>query len=134
MQQNPKVTELLQVLSDRGLSLSAIENVRESLWEQANDAFMNEVLEALTDEELQSVEGTMTPEQASEELKRVYMAKTGRNMEDEMNHIIDQYATELITKYKLESGDPVVSYSSDTSGEHISEEKNDDEKTIHDLT
>lgn len=138
MKPNEKITELLQVLADRGLSDEAIVNVRDGLWSQANETFMNDVLTTLTDEDLQSVETTGTQEEANVSLRKIYEQKTGKKMQEEMQKIIDQFATELITKYKITDSIPGAPVNTDSSpsGDGFFEatsEKKEEEK-IHDLT
>jgi hypothetical protein len=140
MNTNTKIAELLQVLADRGLNDEAIVNVRDGLWGQANEAFMDQVLTSLSDEDLQKVEAAANQVEANNTLKNMYQEKTGKDMQEEMKKIVDQYATELIDKYKVEDSHPVVSESYDSQ----TDSQNDaapsasadtkEEETIHDLT
>jgi hypothetical protein len=151
------INELLQVLADRGLSDDAIVNVRDGLWAQANETFMDEVLSSLKDEDLQQVEASGTQEEANQKFMQLYQEKTGKDMQEEMNKIVDQYATDLIAKYKIEDGVTLpVSYSSDAGSENADEKffpsgdtgltsetadipelppapKQEDEEKVHDL-
>lgn len=136
MNSSPKVMELLDVLTARGLNDEAVKNVRNGLWEQAHEAFMTDMLASLTEEDLRSVEASATQEEANAAVRRMYQEKTGKDMDEEMRSIVDQQAATLIEKYKVaEAGtEPVVSESTDGSegpavaGEHQEEDK------VHDLT
>lgn len=139
-----KVTELLQVLADRGLSDDAIINVRDGMLAQANETFMTDVLAALTDEDLQIIETATTQEEANQQLVALYHEKTGRDMPEEIVKIVDQYADNLIAKYKMNSSEPlttVVTEGNDGFEQAPSdslktdeETKHTEDDTIHDLT
>lgn len=138
MTPNENIAELLQVLSDRGMNEDAIVNVRDGLWAQANEMFMNDVLSVLSDEDLQNIQTSGTQEEANDALRRLYEQKTGKNMQEEMTKIVDQFATELIKKYKIEDTIPDAPINTDSAQNEESffdttAEKKDDE-TIHDLT
>jgi hypothetical protein len=126
------INTLLQILADRGMNDEAVVNVRDGLWGQANETFMDQVLSSLSDEDLKSVEAAGTQEEANDTLKKLYQEKTGKDMQEEMNKIVDQYATELINKYKLEESAPVISESYDKQSSGETQDKEED--TIHDLT
>lgn len=137
MQVNVKVQELLQLLSERGLKQEAIENVRDGLWSQANETFMSNVLSSLTDEDLQSVESASSQEEAGATLKRLFEEKSGKNMEEEMNRVVEQYAEELIKKYQMEepeSSASVISESVDTASSHEEKPAEHEDTAVHDLT
>lgn len=143
MNPNDKITELLQVLADRGLSDEAIVNVRDGLWGQANEAFMSDMLSALTDEDLQRVEASGTQDEANASLRNIYEEKTGKNMQEEMQKIVDQYASDLIKKYKIEDAIPDAPVNTDSGSTDSSPSEGNffdsasgkkEEDTIHDLT
>jgi hypothetical protein len=147
MQTTQKVDELLQVLKDRGLNEDAVENVKEGIWTQASDHFMQDLLLSLTEEDMKSIEATTTQEEANVALRKLYNEKTGKDMDEEMMKVVDQQAEELIQKYKMDGETmPVISESTDHQEEKLlepvaedgrtevhSEEKSDEDK-IHDLT
>ena len=113
MQPTAKVLELLGVLKDRGMNDAAIEHVKDGLWMQASERFMNNLLDAVTEDDLKLVEGTATQAEANEKLAAVFKEKTGKEMQDEMGNIVDEYAQELIDKHKMETATPVMSESTD---------------------
>ena len=101
MQTTAKVAELLQVLKDRGLNEEAVEHVKEGLLGQASEKFMTDLLGTLQEADLQSIEGVVTQEEANRKLAELYTAKTGKDIQVEMGKVVDQYATELIEKYRV---------------------------------
>lgn len=137
MQVNAKVQELLQLLSDRGLKEEAIEDVRDGLWSQANETFISSVLASLTDEDLQTVETAASQEEVNTMLRKLFEEKTGKSMEEEMNKVVDQYASELIQKYQMEEpepSEPVVSESVDVKHASEATPQESGDTTVHDLT
>ena len=148
MQLTATVEELLQVLKDRGLNESAVDNVQQGLWLAASEQFMGDLVNSFTPEDFQSVEASATQEEANQKMRSLYNEKTGKDMDEEMLKVVDQQAQELITKYKVE-GDtmPVVSESTDQQDEKLLEavaedgrtdapagEEKKEEDTVHDLT
>jgi hypothetical protein len=136
MQSTAKVQELLQVLKDRGMNEDAVKNVQDGLWEQASEAFLSSLLTSLTQEELQNIASAATQEEANAAFRKLYQEKTGKDMDEEMQRVVDQQATTLIEKYKVaESGtEPVVSESTDGQSETQPAAESPEEDKVHDLT
>ena len=132
---NAKVQELLDLLSERGLKAEAIEHVRDGLWAQANETFMDEVLSSLTDEDLEQVEASANQDEANQKFAAIYLQKTGKDMQTEMNRIVEQYTIDLLKKYSLnEASEPMVSYSTDSTDGDTNVDNKEVDSKIHDLT
>jgi hypothetical protein len=141
MQPSAKVEELLQVLRDRGMNDAAVESVKDGLWTQASEEFMQELIATFTAADVETIEAAANQEEANAALRRIFQEKSGKDMDEEIRLVVDQQATELIKKYKVEDTTPVISESfdkqspDDPSGDtgHNAQEKKEEE-TIHDLT
>ena len=116
---NPKVDELLKVLTDKGVDSEEVTRIRDELLEQAYGVFMNEALQSLSDEDLQKIEAAGTQEEANAALRSIYKEKTGKDAEEEMRVILNQKAQELIDKHLSSAATPVVGNSPSSDAAEI---------------